>query len=441
MKRTLLILGGLAALTACERPHVVIDAGEEDAGVDAGVDAGWPQGDDPPTGWSLIEELPASATTATRLGVSVASAPDNHGQPLVAYLEDDPNGDGQRQDTRLFFTRWNGSAPGFTAPKQVEVVGAIDVSDPHRQVSVARDAQTARIGIAYVREMDNVVRFAWSDDEGANFSLQNVSTVPSAALVSNPSLAMAGDTAMIAYVHGSELSYAKRVGNGTWSLDTAPSTIALQDPVSIAVDADGQPGVAFFKDALGGLAELVFWRPGSAVHTIATSGAVDVSTQDKRPSVTLTFVGNVPHVAYHLRNVEPDPTSDHTPELFYAKATDSSGSSWSTPVPMQRNGNGTTYHSTRYYQGLTAEASGRTRLAAYFAANGAVTTCGGPKLYRSDDGVTFAAPCAPTNSPIQFGGQWLSLWQHAPGKLTLIFHYDNRANANLKPGVVMWREP
>lgn len=441
MKRTLLILGSLALLTACPRPRPIIDAGpDEDAGVDAGVDAGWPKGDDPPTGWSVIEELPASATTATRLGVSVASAPDNHGQPLVAYLEDDPNGDGQRQDTRLLFTRWNGSAPGFTTPKQIEVVGAIDVANPARQVSIARDEDTARIGIAYVREMDNVVRYAWSDDEGANFSLQNVSTVPSAALVSNPSLAMKGDTAMIAYVHGSELVYSKRTGSGTWSQDTAPSTIALQDPVSLALDSDGQPGIAFFKDALGGFAELVFWRPGSPVRTIATSGAVDVSTADKRPSVTLTFVGNVPHVAYHLRNVEPDPVSDQTPELFYAKATDSSGASWSTPVGMPRNGNGVTYHSTRYYQGVTVEASGRTRVAGYFAANGALTMCGGPKLSKSDDGATFTT-CSPTSSPIQFGGEWLSLWQHAPGKLTLIFHYDNRANANLKPGVVMWREP
>ncbi|MEW6430452.1 MAG: hypothetical protein AB1730_02990 [Myxococcota bacterium] len=442
MKRTLLILGGLALLTACPRPKFVSDAGpEEDAGVDAGVDAGWPKGDDPPTGWSVIQELPASAMAGTRLGVSVSSAPDQHGQPLVAYLEDDPNGDGTRQDTRLLFTRWNGAAPGYTAPKQVEVVGAIDVANPHRQVSIARDADTGRIGIAYVREMDNVVRFAWSDDDGANFSLQNVSAVPSAAPVSNPSLVMTRGTAAIAFVQGSDLVVRRRAVDGTWSEEKAPGTLAVQAPVSLAIDADGAPAVAFFKDALGGLAELVYWRPGSAsVHTIATSGAVDVSQADRLPSVTLTFVGAVPHVAYHLRNVAPDPMNDQTPELFYAKATDSTGSSWATPVAIPRNGNGVTYHSTRYYQGLTVEASGRTRVAANFAANGALTMCGGPKLARSDDGATFTT-CAPTGSPIQFGGEWLSLWQHAPGKLTLIFHYDNRANANLKPGVVMWREP
>lgn len=442
MKRTLLCLAVLGLFTACPRPRPIVDAGpEEDAGVDAGVDAGWPRGDEPPTGWSVIQELPAGATAGTKLGVSASSAPDQHGHPLVAYVEDDPNGDGTRQDTRLFFTRWNGTAKAWTAPKVVEVLGAVDLSHPHRQVSVARDGDTGRIGIAYKREMDNVIRFAWSDDDGANFSLQNVSQVPSAALTSNPSLVMQGDTARIAFVHGSDLAVRTRVGNGAWTEEKAPGTLAMQNPVSLALDGEGKPGVVFFKDALGGLAELVFWRPGTAlVHTIATSGAVDVSLADRRPSATLAFVGTVPHVAFHLRNVEPLVMNDDTPELFYAKATDATGATWSTPVPMPRNGNGVTSHSTRYYQGLTVEASGRTRVAAYFAAQGALTMCGGPKLARSDDGVTFTT-CAPANSPIQFGGEWLSLWQHAPGKLTLVFHYDNRANLNLKPGVVMWREP
>jgi hypothetical protein len=441
MTRTLLALGTLALLTACPRPRPSFDAGvEEDAGVDAGVDAGWPRGEAPPTGWSVIAELPADAGVATRLGVSVASAPDQHGHPMVAWLQEDPNGDGQRQDTRLLFSRWSGALPGFTQPRQLEVVGAIDVSAPLRQVSVARSTESGRIGVAYVREQDNVVRYAWSDDEGANFSLQNVSAVPSAATVSNPSLALKGDTALVAFVRGSELVLRKRVGDAMWTEETAPATFALQGPVSLALDADGQPGVAFFKDALGGFAELVFWRPGSAVRTVATSGAVNVAAADKRPSVTLTFAGGVPHLAFHLRNQEPAPMSDQTPELFYARATDASGATWSTPVAIPRNGNGVTFHSTRAYQGLAVEPSGRVRIAAHFAANGALTMCGGPKLARSDDGATFTT-CAPNGSPIQFGGEWLSLWQHAPAKLTLIFHYDNRSNANLKPGVVMWREP
>jgi len=294
MKRTLLFASLLALAAGCTRGTTKPDSGlDEDAGVDAGTpDAGWPRGTDPATGWSVIQELPSSASTLTRLGVSVASAPDQHGQPLVAYLEDDPNGDGMRQDTRLFFTRWNGSANAWLAPKQVEVVGEIDVAHPNRQVSIARDAVTGRIGIAYVRIMDNCVRFAWSDDDGLNFSIMNASQVPSAALVSNPSLVMAGDTVMLAYVHGSDLVYRKRTGSGDFTEQRFPGSLALQGAVSLALDADGQPGVAFFQSMGGGAAGLFFWRPGAAsAHTIATSGTVDVSLTERLPSVTLTFVG------------------------------------------------------------------------------------------------------------------------------------------------------
>jgi hypothetical protein len=442
MIRSVASLAFLVVFTACPKKTTVADAGpEEDAGADAGVDAGWPRGDDPPAGWSVIQELPASAMPMTRLGVAVASAPDQHGHPLVAYLEDDPNGDGLRQDTRLFFTRWNGVARAWTQPTQVEVTGEIDVGGASRQVSVARDPDTGRIGIAYVRFTDNVVRYAWSDDDGVNFSLTVASQMPSAALMSNPSLVMKGGTASIAYVSGSDLVVRRRVGNGAFSEERLATGTVLQAPVSLALDSEGRLGVAFFKSLGGGLAEVAFWRPGAASsHTIATSGPVDVSVPERLPSVSLVFVGTTPHVAYHLRNQEPAVANDQTPELFYAKASDSTGATWNTPVAIPRNGNGVTYHSTRSFQGLTVEASGRVRVAANFAANGAITMCGGPKLAKSDDGITFTT-CAPLNSPAQFAGEWLSLWQHAPGKLTLIFHYPNRANANLKPGVVMWREP
>lgn len=439
MTRMLVSLGAVALLTACPKP---LPPFPEDAGVDAGVelpDAGWPRGEEPPTGWSVIAPLPDGASPLTHVGTAVTSAPDNNGHPMVAWLEDDPNGDGLRQDTRLVFSRWSGTLAAFTEPQQVEVVGAIDVTAPNRPVSLARDEATGRIGIAYVREQDAAVRFAWSDDEGANFSLQTVSAAASGVAKSNPSLAMRGGVAWLAWVEGGAVQLRKRVGAGDWAQEAGPSALALEGPISLALDAAGAPGIAFFKDTLGGFAELDFWRPGGAPHAIADSGAVDVSLADRRPSVTLVFVGEVPHVAFHLRNQEPAAQVDQTPELFYAKASSADGASWSAPAPMPRNGDGTKFHSTRFYQGLVIADSGRVSVAGYFAANGAIANCGGPKLSRSDDGVTFTT-CSPLGSPVQFGGEWLSLWQHTQGKLTLIFHYDNRGNAALKPGVVMWRE-
>ncbi len=436
----------VATLLACgPKPRPIPDGGE-DAGEDAGVDAGRPRGDDPANGWSTAVELAADAGLTTRLGVSVASAPDQHLQPLIAGVLDDPNGDGTRIDTRVFFTRWNGVDRAFEATKAVETVGEVDLTPPHRQVSIARDPATGRLGIAYVKGADTI-RFAWSDDEGANFSLQTVSANTTSATVSNPQLALKANVLHLAYVQGDALLYRKRTGVGAFTDETAPlpggAALVVPGPVSLALDDGGNPGVAYFVAGAAPFATLAFWRPGTAAATVvADSAAVDVLTQaERRPSVTLTFAGALPRVAYHLRNLPPLATADDTTELWYAAATDAAGSAWATPVPIPRNGDATRFNSTRWFQAVVAETSGKATVAAYFGANGIVgAQCGGPKLARSDTGTSFLT-CAPVNTPFNFAGEYLSLWSHKPGKLTLVFHSDSRSNPAAKPGVVLWREP
>ncbi len=439
MSRLLSLASVAVLLLACgPRPRPIVDAGEEDAGVEE-PDAGRQRGSDPASGWSNALELSPDAGALTRLGVSLASAGDQFGQPLLAGVLDDPNGDGNRDDTRVFFTRWDGATGQFEAPKIVEVVGPVDLAHPNRQVSLARDAVTGRLGIAYVKASDNTVRLAVSDDEGANFSLSTVSDVPRAAAMSNPSLALAGDVAHLAWVQGSELMYRTRTGAGAWTEQTPGAVVVGGRAVSLALDAAGAPGVAFFLFNNVTSADLFFWRPGSAPVLVASADQLDLTAEARRPSVTLTFEGTTPHVAFHLRKVAPLAMDDDTTELWYAKATDS-GASWSAPVAIPRNSDGTAHHSTQWYQALSVESSGRVSLAANWQALGTPSNCNGPKLARSTDGVTFTT-CAPTATPVQRAGQWLSLWPHRPGKLTLLFHYEPRANPNMKPGVVMWREP
>lgn len=425
-------------LLACgPRPKPIPDAGEvEDAGMEE-VDAGRLRGDDPPNGWQVAVELPAGAAPSTKLGISVAAVGDQFGQPLIAALYEDPNGDLNYDDNRVVYTRWDGVARAFEPLKTIEVVGGSFFVHPNRQISIARDPDTGRIGIAYVKPQDNTVRVAVSEDEGANFSLLNVSDSGLAAAMSNPSVGLAGGNLHVGWIQGSDIMYRKKLGAGAFMDQSLGSgVISGGRSLSLAVDSAGNAGVAFFSSVAGTSADLAFFRPGSAANVIASADMLDLTVAGREPSVTLTFVGTTPHLAYHLRKL---PDAEAT-ELWYLRSTDS-GTSWDAPIAIPRNSSSATeFHSTRWYQAIAIEPTGRVSIAAPWSATGTQSNCNGPKLSRAPDGVTFTT-CSPQGSPIQRGGEWINLWTHKPGKQTLVFHYDARTNPSIKAGILLWREP
>ena len=433
-------ISAIVALTtlfvACGPPNKPKpDAGEE---VDAGmmeVDAGRVRGDDPPTGWQVIAELPGTAAPSSRLGVSAASVPDQFQQPMVAALYEDPNGDLNYDDNRVVFTRWDGTAKAFSELKTIEVVGGTLATPNSREISIARDASTGRIVIAYVKPQTNTIRVAISDDEGANFSLSTVDDEVHAAADSNPSVAVHDGVIHLAFLQGSSLFYRTKTGSAAWVDASPPGITVASKAISLAVDSAGDVALAFFLFAADpASAELAFWRPTTGGGVVASADGFDLTVAGREPSVSLTFEGTTPHLAFHL----PKSDAADATQLWYLKSSDS-GTAWGTPVAIPRNSSGAIFHSTQWYQAIAVEADGKVSIAAPWSALGTQSNCNGPKLARSSDGVTFQT-CSPVGSPIQRGGDYLSLWSHKPGKLTLIFFYDSRTNPSIKPGLVMWRE-
>jgi hypothetical protein len=420
------------------------DAGPADAGIDAGMDAGRPRGFDPDAGWQVAIPLPTDAGSSTHYGVSTSLALDHYGQPMIAALVIDPNGDGVFQDSRLVFTRWNGMTRAYDDPTTVEIVGNIDVSHPNRQVSLAR-SEAGRIAIAYVKEGGSL-RYAYSDDEGANFSLE---TVSGAAMVSNPVLAFAGETAHLAF----NAQHACTSGMGTCAAVThasrAASAMAFTTdavaggqeandwPIAMALDSAGIPGVAFFTNDGMGNTVLSYTAAGSS-QMVATSAAV-FDSMVKIPSVSLNLQDDVPRLAFHLLSA-----TDADAQLWYAQKK---GGAWGTPVSLPRNGPAGMMDGTQWYQGVVSEGGDKVAVVAYFSHTGAaLQQCGGPKLYHSTDGVTFPMPCNPPDgrppgsSVLQQAGLFINLTEHAPGKVTIALEYFETHNPSIGGGVLVYRQ-
>jgi hypothetical protein len=467
MKKLLLLLLA-ATLVACgTKPKPVIDAGEEDAGMDAGVvDAGRSKGIEPPTGYSTALELPPGNGPTVRVGVHASMVLDQFGHPIIAGLYTDPNNDGLRIDDMLVFTRWNGfdkTADGGTMTWQPSVtiasVGEIDLTEPNRQVSLSRDPMTGTIGIAYVTET-KAVKVALSNDEGVTWSLETVSlTNASSHALSNPAIVLNNGVTHLAYFEAEapcgtadcgQVIYRKRVGKAAFTDATSPAPsgaeVTLARPFALAVDGTGNAALAYFTGptgAAGGSVNLLFWRPsGTTTTKIADSMGVAIA---KPPSVSLTFSGDLARLAYHL----PSSTTVDAP-LWYAAAADAAGSSFML-VDIPRNSTlppdgGTTpiYEGTAAFQAIALDSAGKIAVAANHVGPSVNQGCkGGPKVARSSNGTVFTT-CRPdtgSNGVFGFAGLWINAAFHKADKLTLAFTYETNSNPSVKGGVIVFRQP
>lgn len=460
--KKLLLLALAATLVACgKKPTPIIDAGpEEDAGVDAGeVDAGRLKGAEPPNGYTTALELPTGNQASVRVGIHSSMVLDQFGHPMIAALYTDPNNDLIRIDDALVFTRWNGldktadgGTVGYQVPLTIATIGEIDVSEPNRQVSLSRDPASGTIGVAYVTEQ-KTVKLAISNDEGRTWSPETVSLAnASGNVLSNPSLVIKDGVTHLAYFEGSapcgtpdcgQVIYRRRLGKAAFMDSTSPAPsgadVALARPFSLAVDAAGNAGLAYFTGPTGagaGAVSLLFWRPsGTTTTKVADSGAVAIT---RPPSVSLTFSGANPRVAYHL----PLATSVNA-QLWYAAAADAAGSTF-MPVEIPRNFAGTVFEGTANFQAIALDPAGKIAIAANHVGPSVDQGCkGGPKVARSNDGTTFTT-CRPdtgSNGVFGFAGLWMSAAFHKADKITLAFAYETNSNPSIKGGVIVFRQP
>jgi hypothetical protein len=284
-------------LAACFQGGGIVDRG-----VDAGADAAPADASTRLRGLRLVAPWPASGELVHASMVLGASS-----DPIVAWVERVPNG-----SDVLRVARWDADRADFSVTR-LDDVGDPQVAAPHREVSLARDPQTGAVGVAYQKETFVPggtlwqIAYAESQDDGRTFGgpeLVSRTTDPKKPIddAMDPSLAMQGGARRIAWVQEGQgcvptatnpclgVLWASREGGAGWKIEAVPfitsAVVGLRAPVSVALDATGSPGVAYFAKA-GANTALNFHHPGVGTTSVASS-----ASPTKTPSVALRAGGS-----------------------------------------------------------------------------------------------------------------------------------------------------
>lgn len=392
-----------------------------------------------PSGFSQAATTPPDTTLRHS-----ALALDGDGDAALAWIaapKDKPRS--------VMFTRWERALGGFRAPVVVaEIATAGGEAAPHRSVSLALDASSGLIAVAYVTDAPRagrgplrVAAVAFSSDGGATFPTKEIASVavdPSDLdeHVSNPSVALAGGTTYLAYLQAQYRcgagpctggSLATRAAGATvWTREELPlvsgSTAQREAPVSLAVDASGTPGVLYFTR--GGDEDdtkLVYFTPSENPVTLAGTEGIAYAA----PSASLAFAGLEPRAAFMLPDVAAAP--------YDVRFRAAAGAAWQDVIALPTDAE----HRAGSFVALALDGSGAPHVAANVASVSGRGDCGGPLLWRNDAAGRLDTDCI-DGRVTKEGGAWVSVAIGPDGKEVVAFSNEN---SELLPGIVVWKQP
>lgn len=381
------------------------------------------------TGFNVA--LPAPADHSQDVGLFPSIVLTKTDDPMIAYLVRDPNATGNRDDIDLDFIKWDRENGRWTKPIVIDQLLNIDHFSPMLQL--AFDTSTNTLGIVY-RKIDVEVWLALSTDGGATWKKDLVSPSQGVSLF-NPSLAMAGGKTHIAYVTDegrTVLHYLTRAGTAKFTDAKVPKLASTGDPrktqPQVAVDSQGRPAIAFLAyPASGYNTTVAFWRPGDA-QAVKVADSKDVQNDDAY--ISLAFAGDKPRIVVNLNRGEKSGGS------MYLMASED-GKTWAAPIQVPQEGN-------QSMDGLLALAINAQGAGAIVApatgGNLDASVCGEPKLARSADLKTWKTCSPDTTGKLGISAPTASLVFDSKGKLFIAMQQTSEFS-QVKPGLVVWREP
>ena len=386
----------------------------------------------PPAGVSVASRVP-SGSDPGKYGANTGLALDENGDPAVAFIWADPNGDNDYSDTALYFVRWNRAAYAWRPAVKVAVTGEIP-SQAVEPASLACDRATGAFALAYPKAGTQGIEVAMSRDAGATWQVTPLAADASGSIASTALAAGNGRWHLALTIDQGGVQYFSGPLAATpseWKMQPAPAPdkgkIAPNVNIALTLDDAGKPAIGYWAAPEDGdNYRLLLWSPdsGRVVQATDSNGHAPDS-----PNLRVIARAGKTHVLINCARDEKD--TDFS--IWY---TASSGGAWSAPVKPPIDGPRSTN------QPLALAVDSRGRIAAVFASNSGSggTACGYPVVSTSTDGAhwTTCGLGKRTGGDFEPQPSTINAAYGADDRLNVIWHQtgDNKYGQ----GVLLWRE-
>ena len=338
----------------------------------------------PPMG--LLKPAPAPSgenRDSDNYGFRSALAIDENGDAAFAFLWLDPNANNHPEDAKLMFVRWNRAQHKWEQPSKVAVTGTTS-PEAGEPISLAFDPASGLAALVFPVKDQTGFTLALSKDSGSTWQLTPYSKGMEDE-INSATLLFAKNHFFLAvnvYGDGPELIDGDSGSDpGTWRKREPP--LVGKDhhnkaPVALALDAQGNPFMAFYDSNVSGKDGYLFnvWQPDSG--KIVTVSDTNGDTPD---SPNLKLAGGGGKLAM-LMVMTPD-DKDSQAGIWASVSTD--GSKWTprTRIPHDAS------RSNGGSMALAIDSKGTIFAAFSTPSGGEDGVCGNADYATSSDGLTW----------------------------------------------------